>query len=300
MSGKPKMTSFDHQFNSEMGSSQSHSFQITRKAKRQKVTADSHPKIMEMSGEFDDEVPETTVQALFFNRQNRNKSYEHVSPWDFEFVRKLMHRTPISNFDMNKFHSVGKMRDSIEGVTREYEEAFMCEPTRDQRPCSMEEMCEGRFIPQAGSNGFTLREFLLPSQQKMYEETKRYPLQRAPCIFCKRLQIAKMVVSARASGTGIRDDMLIQDYYNFVGIPNEYKLESCLLSKKSVWEGIVSPVVLHVRNAYKFVLKNGVKTYEQWRIPFLTSQPGSARQQPDTLQTTQCAKSSQDTTPFSK
>jgi hypothetical protein len=263
---------FDTQFDSSM-KAQPHSFQITRKPKRQKVTAESYPQIMEMSGEFDDEVPETTVQALFFNRQNQNKSYKHVSPWDYEFVQNLMHRTPISNFDINKFHSVEKMRESIEGVTRAYEESFMCEPTGDQRPCSMEEMCEGRFIPQAGSNGFTLREFLLPSQQRTYEQTRRFPLQRAPCIFCKRLQIAKMVVSGRASGTGIRDDMLLQDYYNFVGIPNEYRLEDCLLSKRTVFEGIVSPVVLHVRNAYKFVLKNGVKTYEQWRIPFLTSQP---------------------------
>jgi len=265
--------SFNAQFDAGI-KSKPHSFQITRTAKRQKVTAESHPKIMEMGAEFNDEILETTVQALFFNRQNKNKSYKYVSPWDFEFVHNLMHRAPISNFNMNKFHSVEKMRDSIEGVSRAYEEAFMCEPTGDQRPCSMEEMCEGRFIPQAGSNGFTLREFLLPSQQKTYEQTHRYPLQRAPCIFCKRLQIAKMVVSARASGTGIREDMLLQDYYNFVGIPNEYTLESCLLSKKTVWEGIVSPVVLHVRNAYKFELKNGLKTYNQWQFPFLTLLPG--------------------------
>ena len=65
---------FDAQFDSEMNV-KPHSFQITRKAKRQKVTAESHPKIMERGAEFDDEIPETTVQALFFNRQNKNKSY---------------------------------------------------------------------------------------------------------------------------------------------------------------------------------------------------------------------------------
>ena len=94
-----------------------------------------------------------------------------------------MQRTPISNFDMNSFHGVDKMRDSIEGVTRKYEEDFMCEPTGDQRACSMEEACEGRCIPQAGSNGFTLREFLLPSQLKTYEETK-LPSSACPCIMC--------------------------------------------------------------------------------------------------------------------
>jgi hypothetical protein len=231
---------------------------------------------MEMSGEFDKEVPETTVQAHFFNRENANNDYKYVSPWDISFVKKLMLRTPITNFDMNAFQSVDKMRDSIEGVSRVYEESFMCEPTGDQRPCSMEESCEGRFIPNAGENGFTLREFLLPSQQKTYEQTKRYPIQRAPCIFCKRLQIARMVVSARAEGIGMREDCLVQDYYNFVDIPNEYRLEDCLLSKRTVWEGIVSPVALHMRNAYKFNVKDGIRVYEQWKIPFLTLLPGSS------------------------
>ena len=110
----------------------------------------------------------------------------------------------------------------------------------------------------------------------MYEETKRYPIQRAPCIMCKRLQIARLVVSARAAGTGMKDDFLVQDYYNFVNIPGEYRLEDCLLSKRTVWEGVVSPVVLHVRNAYKYVLKDGKKTFTQWKMPFLTCLPGNS------------------------
>lgn len=265
--------SFDEQFDAKMAPVE-HAFQITRKAKRQRVTEETHPEILEMSGTFDTEVPKTVVATHFFNRQNENEPYKYVSPWDYEYVRKLMQRTPISNFDMNSFQGVDKMRDSIEGVPRKYEEEFMCEPTGDQRACSMEESCEGRFIPQAGANGFTLREFLLPSQLKAYEETKRYPLQRAPCIMCKRLQIARMVVGTRAAGTGMRDDCLVQDYYNFVNIPGEYPLEVCLLSKRTVWEGVVAPVALHIRNAYKFEMKNGKRTYTQWKMPFLTCPPG--------------------------
>ena len=264
---------FDEQFDAQV-SPVEHAFPITRKAKRQRITPESHPEILEMSGVFDSDVPKTVVATHFFNRQNENEPYKYVSPWDAEYVRKLVQRTPISNFDMNSFHGVDKMRDSIEGVTRKYEEDFMCEPTGDQRACSMEEACEGRCIPQAGSNGFTLREFLLPSQLKTYEETKRYPLQRAPCIMCKRLQIARMVVGTRAAGTGMREDCLVQDYYNFVDIPGEYPLEACLLSKRTVWEGVVAPVALHIRNAYKFELKNGKRTYTQWKMPFLVHQPG--------------------------
>lgn len=264
---------FDEKFAQQ--NEQSHGFQIIRRAKRQKVSAETYPEIMEMQGEFNKTIKETTVQTHFFNRENQNQPYKYVSPHDIEYVKNLIQQTPIANFDMNKNPNVDKYRDSIEGVTRQYEESFMCEPTGDQRMCCMEEACEGMCIPQSPEK-FVLREFLLPSQQKMYEETKRYPIQRAPCIMCKRLQIARLVVSARAAGTGMKDDCLVQDYYNFVNIPGEYRLEDCLLSKRTVWEGVVSPVVLHVRNAYKYVLKDGKKTFTQWKMPFLTCLPGSS------------------------
>jgi hypothetical protein len=265
---------FEEQFNNEMNPAD-HGFQITRKAKRQKVTADTFPEIMEMSGEFNKEVPETVVQKHFFNRENDSVSHKMVSPWDHKFVNALIQKPPVPTYNMNDNFRVDKFRDSIEGVTREYEERYMVEASGDQRQCCMGEQCEGKFIPQV-QNGFILREFLLPSQEKSYNETKRYPIQRAPCILCKRLQIARLLVSVRAAGTGMREDCLVQDYYNFVNIPGEYRLEDCLLSKKTVWEGIVSPVVLHVRNAYKFCTKNGKRAYTQWKMSFLTFLPGSS------------------------
>ena len=262
---------FEEQFDNEMNPSD-HGFQITRKAKKRKVDVETFPEILEMSGEFDKEIPETVVQKHFFNRENETPSYKMVSPWDHKFVQALMLRPPIPTYNMNENNQVDKLRDAIEGVTREYEEKYMVAPSGDERQCCMEEQCEGNFIPQV-QNGFSLREFLLPSQEKTYKETRRYPIQRAPCIMCKRLQIARLLVSARAAGTGMREDCLVQDYYNFVNIPGEYRLEDCLLSKKNVWEGIVSPVVLHVRNAYKFQLKNGRRGYTQWKMPFLTDLP---------------------------
>ena len=254
-----------------MSSSSDHGFQITRTKKR-KIEAETYPEILEMSGEFDRDVPKTVVQKHFFNRENDAVSHKLVSPWDHKFVTDLMQRPQIPTYNMNDNQKVDKFRDSIQGVTREYEERYMVEASGDQRQCCMGEQCEGKFIPQV-PNGFVLREFLLPSQEKSYIETKRYPIQRAPCIMCKRLQIARLLVSVRAAGTGMREDCLVQDYYNFVNIPGEYRLEDCLLSKKSVWEGIVSPVVLHVRNAYKFQMKNGKRGYTQWKMPFLTLLP---------------------------
>ena len=266
--------SFEEQFNEAMSSSSDHhGFVITQKAKKRKITRDEFPEVYDMNGEFNKEVPETVVQKHFFNRQNGTASYKDVSPWDHSYVSALMQCTPIPMYNMNDNPRVDQYRDSIEGVTREFEEDYMVEPSGDQRQCCMSEECEGKFIC---ANGFVLREFLLPSQQKAYEETNRYPIQRAPCILCKRLQIARMLVSVRAAGTGMREDCLVQDYYNFVNIPGEYRLEDCLLSKKTVWEGIVSPVVLHVRNAYKFVMKGSKRGYTQWKQPFLTLLPASS------------------------
>ena len=72
--------SFEEQFNATMPDTE-HAFQITRKAKRQKVSVDTHPEIVEMTGEFDSEVPKTAVATHFFNRQNENDTYKYVSPW---------------------------------------------------------------------------------------------------------------------------------------------------------------------------------------------------------------------------
>ena len=93
--------SFDDQFAEEMSSSSSHGFQITRKAKKRKIDAATYPEVLEMSGEFDKEVPETVVQKHFFDRQNERTTYKHVSPWDHSFVASFIQRSPIPTFNMN-------------------------------------------------------------------------------------------------------------------------------------------------------------------------------------------------------
>lgn len=248
----------------------SHGFQIRRPTKRARLT--EHPEIYTMSGTFDVEDSTLVSQTHFFNRSNTDADYKHVSPWDFPFVQELMERTPIRAFDINNMAGMDALRADLEPVTRAYEESFMCEPVGDQRACVMAEACEGNFIPNAGADSFTLREFLLPSQQKEYEATKRYPMKTQPCIFCKRKQIAQWLVALRASGNGLQQDTVMQDYYNLVDIPGEYRLADTLLSKRNIYEGLISPVVLHVRNAYKFK-RTTKRTYEQWKMPFLTEAP---------------------------
>jgi hypothetical protein len=284
-----KKMSFDTVFESALTQDQDkkrpNDFVIVRNSKRARVTPTTQPTIMSMNGKFNTE-PNLVSQQHFFNRQNQEKEYTHVSPWHFPFVQALLQKKTIPNFDMNLFDHIDRYRDSIEGVTRAYEEAYLTDASGDQRKCINEEECEGLKIC---SEGFVLREFLLPSQQLVYQQTKRYPLDREPCVMCKRLKIAKTVIATRAAGNGLKEDYIIQDYYNFVDLDNEYRLEDCLISKKNTWEGLCNPVVLHQRNNYRFVLKNKRKTYEQWRYPFfrstlgenpgakLTTRPGTTR-----------------------
>lgn len=263
---------FDSQFKKEF-SGGGHEFRIISEPRRKKQKVAMHPEIYEASVVV--RKPKDSHSAAAFNRTNVNHDHMHTSPWDMAKID--IHKHPRPNFNiLDTFDFYDRMRESVEGVPRTYEDKYLVPPRGDQRPCVMEEECEGRFIPGAGSDGFTLREFLLPSQEKAYETTNRYPLVRSPCIMCKRLQIARTVLTARASGMGLAEDVLVQDYYNFVDIDGEYPLETCLLSKKNVWEGLVNPVVLHVRNAYKLEKKDGKKRYTQWKIPFLSNPPGTA------------------------
>ena len=66
---------------------------------------------------------------------------------------------------------------------------------------------------------------------------------------------------------GLRGDTILQDYYNIVGVPNQYCLENCVLSLPGVYEGLVEPVVQHIRTNYR-ILKNddGVKYVDQWKL----------------------------------
>jgi hypothetical protein len=244
-----------------------HGFQIRRPVKRARVS--ENPEVFTMSGTFEIEDTSLVSQTHFFNRTNQNLDYKHVSPWDFPFVQEMMERSPIRAFDINNMSGIDALRADLEPVSRTYEESFMCEPVGDERACVMAEECEGNFIPNAGPDAFTLREFLLPSQQKEYEATKRYPIKTQPCILCKRKQIAQWLVALRAAGNGLQTDTVMQDYYNLVDIPGEYRLVDTLLSKRNVYEGLICPIVLHVRNAYRYV-RTTKRAYEQWKVPFLT------------------------------
>ena len=70
---------------------------------------------------------------------------------------------------------------------------------------------------------------------------------------------------------GMRDDSILQDYRNIVDVEGEYNLKDCILSSRHVYEGLIDPIVLHIRSAYRLIEKNGVRHYEQWRMGYPSS-----------------------------
>ena len=115
---------------------------------------------------------------------------------------------------------------------------------------------------------FVLREFLLPTEEEEYNRTAKLPAEGRLCLMCKRSEIARAFINIRADGMGVKNNIILQDYRNIVDEEGEYCLEDCLLSSPQVFQGLLDPVVLHLRNAYRLKVVKGVRHYEQWRMKY--------------------------------
>lgn len=218
--------------------------------------------------------PEIQAKKLFFNRQNLQDAFEHVLPRDRDLIDSYLFEIPIVHFDLTRLN-LEQLRSKVEPVSRAYENQYLREPTGTERRCVMGKDCEGHFV-NSGGPGFTLREFLLPSQQEAVERTRILPRLRHMCLLCQRNKIAEQFFMIKASGQAMKAQHIIQNYCNIVGIADEYVLEDCILSDRGKWEGLVAPLVMHNRKNYKFVEKNGLKCLQQlYGLPFLTNVGGN-------------------------
>ena len=145
----------------------------------------------------------------------------------------------------------------------------------------MNENCQGNQLPQITDNKFTLREFLLPSEDEEAKRTGQWPKERRLCILCKRAEIARAFINIRADGMGVKDNVILQDYRNLVNIPGEYCLEDCILSSSHIFQGLLDPIILHVKSGYRIQILGGVRHLQQWGMKypehkqhFLSKTPG--------------------------
>ena len=226
------------------------------------------------------------AETTFFNQQNKDfwqrADLSHLRPYDFPYVRALLQQNPCDTLSPEDLKHKEHVRTSIQVVTRAYEEEYLREPVRKERGCIMGEQCQGMHLPHVSDDAFIVREFLLPTEEEEYKRTGKLPTEGRLCLMCKRSEIARAFINIRADGMGVKNNVMLQDYRNIVGEEGEYCMEDCILSSPTIFQGILEPVVLHLRNAYRLRIQKGVRYYEQWRMKypgqqnhFLTQAPGS-------------------------
>jgi len=250
-------------------------FETRRAPAKEHVTTDKYPEILSVNEEFSTSTQQTELiiaEEKFFEKDNTESwckgGYEHVRPVDYPFLRSLIQRPPIKHYDIHQKSDTDRLRAAVETCSRNYENQFLREPIGSERPCLLGNNCEGLKISNAKDRAFILREFLLPSEQKIYENSGKYPTEQRLCLMCKRLECARAFVNIRADGMGVREDTILPDYRNLIDVEGEYCLRDCIVSSRTVYEGILDPIVLHVRSAYRLVECNGIRYYDQWRMSF--------------------------------
>jgi hypothetical protein len=237
------------------------------------ISEESTPDILQTNVEKPE--PSKTLmvaETSFFNQRNKDfwhrNDLSHLRPYDFPYVRALIQQKPCDTLSPEDIKHKEHVRTSIQVVTRAYEEQYLREPMGKERPCIMGDQCQGMHLPHVTENAFVLREFLLPTEEEEYKRTGNLPSEGRLCLMCKRSEIARAFINIRADGMGVKNNVILQDYRNIVDDEGEYCLSDCLLSSPQVFQGLLDPVVLHVRNAYRLKVENGVRHYDQWRMKY--------------------------------
>lgn len=212
------------------------------------------------------------AETRFFNQRNQDfwhrTDLSHLRPYDFPYVRALLQQAPCDTLSPEDIKHKEHVRVSIQVVNRAYEEQYLREPVGKERCCIMGDQCQGLQLPHIRENAFILREFLLPTEEEEYTRTGKLPAEGRLCLMCKRSEIARAFINIRADGMGVKNNVVLQDYRNIVDEEGEYCLEDCILSSSNIFQGLLDPVVLHLKNAYRLKVVDGVRHYEQWRMKY--------------------------------
>jgi len=237
------------------------------------ISEESTPDILQSTPDKPEQSKTLMVaETEFFNQRNKDfwhrTDLSHLRPYDFPYVRALIQQKPCDTLSPEDIKHKEHVRTSIQVVTRAYEEQYLREPTGKERPCIMGDQCQGLHLPHVTENAFVLREFLLPTEEEEYTRTGKLPPEGRLCLMCKRSEIARAFINIRADGMGVKNNVIFQDYRNIVDEDGEYCLSDCLLSSPQVFQGLLDPIVLHVRNAYRLKVENGVRHYDQWRMKY--------------------------------
>lgn len=160
--------------------------------------------------------------------------------------------------------------NELDKRTRSFEEEHLREPIieKGERPCCLGEYCEGRFIP--GTHPITNVECLTFDQFLEYQRSGKRPETHGLCVMCSREWVQYQWNNARSEKGTIKVPVLLSTYYNIVGEPGEYVLDQTLQSSSSDYQGILYPVVAHVRDWYKQEFDNSRGVYVWKQVGYIT------------------------------
>ena len=251
------------------------SFTLTSLPVTSTVSEESLPELMQTTSqplEAQASPAQVVAEMRYFNQKNtdfwQREDLSHLRPYDFPFIRSLLQMAPEDTLSPEDTRHKETARSTIEVVPRKYEQRYMREPIGDERSCVMGENCQGMQLPHVQEQKFVVREFLLPSEEEEAKRTRQWPKEGRLCILCKRAEIARAFINVRADGMGVKNNMILQDYRNLVNIPGEYRLEDCILSSANIFQGLLDPVVLHVKTGYRIQVQEGVRHLDQWRMKY--------------------------------
>jgi len=207
------------------------------------------------------------AEENYLNNKNTDKLLQDSKNcYDYVFLRKLLKNSPLDSVYTSRKYNEVKSRPVVEISHRTFEEEFLREPKKNERPCVKGDNCEGKFITTT-DEGFVLREYLKPSQYKGFLQTNTLPDTPQMCLLCRRAAVTKLYVNYRADGDST--GALISDIRNYVQVTGEYCLDQCLLPTSHQHVGLYDPVVAHVRKHLTPKRINGIRYYKQtgYRYP---------------------------------
>lgn len=170
----------------------------------------------------------------------------------------ILSQVPFMQSLCSLFHSDSiKEEPDVPVVSKVFEESYMREPHRDERPCVCGSLCECNFIDER--TPFIGVEFLLPGQE--------LPDTPQMCVLCSRKVTQKLFYDIVFAGK--QHQGCIQRYGNICHTPGEYARECVLVCPSHIpYCCMPFPVMSHQRNKYEVYMKNGVRCIRQLRVAY--------------------------------
>lgn len=172
---------------------------------------------------------------------------------------------------------------NVRPISRAEEERYLRAPRlhKGERECVNGKDCEGFFIVGA-LNAFALVEYQNPEVREEHAATGRWPVPVAHCIMCRRRAVnyiffnilsrcaaydyssVEQAMASRyeSSRATVRRPVAIAPFCNVVGA-DEYSMWDVIVGDLSQCIPLFGPVVIHRRDKYHSVLRDGEWWYEQ-------------------------------------